>query len=226
MTHILVVEDEVRIAEFIERGLVAAGYTVTAVDSGRAGVQAALTGSYDLVILDLGLPDLDGFEVLEEIRGSGSPIPVIILTARDDVRTTVTGLRQGANDYMVKPFQFAELEARVELRLSEARGGTAAEAAPSLLVVGDVTLDLRTRRLQVAAVAHDLTAREFHLAETFLRQPGVVLSREELLNRVWGYDFAPGSNVVDVYVRHLRAKIGRARITTVRGAGYRFDPRA
>jgi len=159
--------------------------------------------------------------VLERLRGARVSTPVIILPARDSVRDTVAGLQGGADDYVTKPFQFAELLARVRLRLRDAsERGDGASAA--LLAHGDVTLDLRTRRVDVDGRTADLTAREFSLLEVFLRHPGQVLSREQLLGHVWGYDFDPTSNVVDVYVRALRRKIGPDRIETVRGAGYRL----
>jgi two-component system, OmpR family, copper resistance phosphate regulon response regulator CusR len=168
--------------------------------------------------LDIGLPGLDGFSVLRALREDGCPIPVIVLTARDSVQDTVAGLEGGADDYMPKPFRFEELLARVRLRLASHR-------TPELTVLshGDLQLDLRTRRAHVDGRTVDLSAREFALVETFLRHPGQVLTREQLLSHVWGYDFDPGSNVVDVYVRYLRRKLGAERIVTVRGMGYRLD---
>jgi len=153
--------------------------------------------------------------VLAELRSARSALPVIVLTARGDIADTVAGLEGGADDYMVKPFRFDELLARIRLRLQPDRSGES-----SLLRRGDLTLDLRTRRATVAGKLVDLTAREFTLAETFLRHPGQVLSREQLLSQVWGYDYDPVSNVVDVYIRYLRNKLGSDRITTVRGTGW------
>jgi DNA-binding response OmpR family regulator len=223
VAHILIVEDESRIADFVDRGLRAAGHVTSKAADGHTGLHRALGGDVDLVVLDLGLPDRDGLDVLRELRGSGSEVPVIVLTARGGVRDRVDGLTEGATDYVVKPFHFAELEARVALRLSEARRVTTpGGGGDTVLRVGDVTLDLLQRTLTVAGRDHDLTEREFHLAEALLRHAGQVLSREQLLNQVWGFDFAPGSNVVDVYVKQLRTKVGRERIETVRGAGYRF----
>ncbi|QKE83629.1 response regulator transcription factor [Arthrobacter sp. NEB 688] len=219
MSRILVVEDEQRIAAFVAKGLRAAGMVPTTVRTGREAVEHVLAGEVDLVVLDLGLPDQDGFGVLDRLRGSGSTVPVIILTARSSVEDTVAGLEGGADDYMSKPFRFEELLARIRLRLS----ASAAPATTSVLAHGRVTLDLRTRRAGVDGRDVDLSAREFALAETFLRHPGQVLSREQLLSRVWGYDFDPGSNVVDVYVRYLRTKLGASVIATVRGMGYRLD---
>ena len=217
MSRVLIAEDEPRIASFIEKGLRANGFsTSVAADGGAARAQAA-SGEFDLLVLDIGLPVLDGFEVLRRLRAERNPIPVIILTARDSVQDTVAGLEGGADDYMPKPFRFEELLARVRLRLATDR-----TAELTVLTCGDLSLDLRTRRARVGDATVDLSAREFALAETFLRHPGQVLAREQLLSHVWGYDFDPGSNVVDVYVRYLRRKIGADRIETVRGMGYRL----
>lgn len=219
MSQILIVDDENRIALFIAKGLKAAGYATVTVGTGAEAIDHACTNRYDLMVLDLGLPDMDGFSVLQEIRGSGVTMPVIILTARDSVHDTVAGLEQGADDYMAKPFRFEELLARVRLRL---RSEPAATTALPVLTAGGITLDLRTRRATIAGRSVELSAREFALAETFLRHPDQVLSREQLLDMVWGLDFDPGSNVVDVYVRYLRRKLGEAYIETVRGMGYRL----
>ena len=220
MSQILIVEDEPRIAAFIAKGLRSAGFTSLVESSGAAAVQLALAGDIDLVILDIGLPDIDGFEVLSRLRGQGVTIPVIMLTARSSVADTVAGLQSGADDYMPKPFSFDELLARIHLRLRPDAGGS--DASPMVLAHGDLSLDLRTRRASVAGRSVDLTAREFTLAEMFLRNPGHVLSREQLLSGAWGYDFDPGSNVVDVYVRYLRRKLGAEFFETVRGMGYRL----
>jgi len=221
VSSILVVEDEARISTFVEKGLTAAGYATTVVTDGRSALDYLATGSFDLVLLDVGLPGLDGFEVLRRFRAGGATTPVIMLTARTSVDDTVTGLDGGANDYLPKPFKFDELLARIRVRLREAGQQGAAE---TVLRHGEITLDLRARRITVDGTALDLSAREFGLAEQFLRHPDQVLSREQLLSRVWGFDFDPGSNVVDVYVRYLRAKIGADRIETVRGMGYRLAP--
>jgi two-component system, OmpR family, copper resistance phosphate regulon response regulator CusR len=219
VSSILVVEDEARISTFVEKGLTAAGYATTVVTDGRSALDYLATGSFDLVLLDVGLPGLDGFEVLRRFRAGGATTPVIMLTARTSVDDTVTGLDGGANDYLPKPFKFDELLARIRVRLREAGQQGAAE---TVLRHGEITLDLRARRITVDGTTLDLSAREFGLAEQFLRHPDQVLSREQLLSRVWGFDFDPGSNVVDVYVRYLRAKIGADRIETVRGMGYRL----
>lgn len=218
MTTILIAEDEPRIAAFVSRGLEAAGFTTVLVEDGAEALTAALGGNVDLVLLDVGLPTMDGFEVLRELRARGSAVPVIMLTARTSTRDTVDGLEAGANDYVRKPFTFDELLARVRSRLRET-------PAPSAMTIshGDVVLDILGRRATVDGKEVELSAREFSLAEQFLRSPGRVLSREQLLSRVWGLDFDPGSNVVDVYVRYLRAKLGVHHIVTVRGAGYRWE---
>lgn len=217
MNRILIAEDEERIASFVRKGLSANGFTTTVVADGRGVVDHASSGEFDLLVLDLGLPDMDGFTVLRMLRAARVAIPVIILTARDSVRDTVAGLEGGADDYVTKPFRFEELLARIRLRL---RSGADHSAEPTVLSSGDLSLDLRTRRARVADHTVDLTAREFTLLELFLRHPGQVLSREQILSHVWGYDFDPGSNIVDVYVRALRRKLGAERIATVRGMGY------
>ena len=221
MAQILLIEDEAGIASFVMKGLSAAGHQSTAVATGRDGLNHARTGGYDLVILDIGLPDIDGFEVLRTLRGEGHTVPVIMLTARSSVDDTVTGLESGADDYMPKPFRFEELIARVRLRLRAAQPA-AQGADPTQLQVDDLVLDVRSRQVDVDGRTVDLSAREFSLLETFMIHPGQVLSREQILSRVWGYDFDPGSNVVDVYVRYLRRKIGAERIQTVPRMGYRL----
>jgi DNA-binding response OmpR family regulator len=218
MNRILIVEDEARITSFLEKGLKANGFVTSVTGDAREGLERARSGGFDLVILDLGLPDRDGMEVLSELRETDSRTPVIILTARDGVTDTVRGLESGADDYVPKPFRFEELLARVRLRLRDQRA-----PEPTVLRAGDAALDLRTRRVTVEDRSVELTAREFALAETFFRHPGQVLSREQLLSHVWGYDYDPGSNVVDVYVGYLRKKLGEGRIVTVRGMGFRLE---
>lgn len=218
MSQILIVEDEPRIASFVAKGLRAAGFTTLVEPSGVAAVSLALTEELALILLDVGLPDIDGFEVLSRLRGQGVATPVIMLTARSSVADTVAGLQSGADDYVAKPFSFEELLARIQLRL---RAPAAADSA-TVLSHRDLSLDLRTRRAVIAGRQVDLTAREFTLVEMFLRNPAQVLSREQLLSGAWGYDFDPGSNVVDVYVRYLRGKLGAERFETVRGMGYRL----
>ena len=218
MNRVLIVEDEARITSFLEKGLRANGFVTSVAADAREGLARARTGGFDLVILDLGLPDRDGMDVLSDFRETDTRTPVIILTARDDVADTVRGLESGADDYVPKPFQFEELLARVRLRLRDKRA-----PEPTVLRAGDASLDLRTRRVTVGERSVELTAREFALAEMFFRHPGQVLSREQVLSHVWGYDYDPGSNVVDVYVGYLRKKLGEGRITTARGMGYRLE---
>lgn len=220
MTSILVVEDEPGISSFVAKGLTSAGYNVTVVDKGADAISGALGGDYSLIVLDIGLPDMDGFEILEQIRGQGATLPIIVLTARSSVEDTVSGLEQGADDYMSKPFRFEELLARIRLRLK-----TANSEDPTNMVqinVGGLHLDLRTRCATIDGEPVELSAREFTMLQAFMEHPDQVLSRSQLLDMVWGYDFDPGSNVVDVYVRYLRRKIGSERIVTVRGMGYRL----
>ncbi len=217
VSRILVAEDEQRISSFVERGLRSNGFTTTVVADGRGAVDLALSGEFDLLVLDIGLPLLDGYAVLHRLREQGSTIPIVVLTARDSITDTVAALEGGADDYMSKPFRFDELLARIRLRLRQDRA-----PETTTLTVGDLTLDLRTRRADVAGRTVELSAREFSLAETLMRNVDLVLSREQLLSHVWGYDFDPGSNVVDVYVRYLRRKLGADRIETIRGVGYRL----
>ena len=218
MSRVLIVEDEERIASFVQKGLRASGFTTLVAADGDEALAYLATEEFDLVILDLGLPGPDGFEVLRRFRGHDRTTPVVILTARDGVPATVEGLALGADDYITKPFSFEELLARVRARLRGDRRGD-----DNVLEVADCSLDLRTRMLTVDGTPTELSAREFALAESFFRHPGQVLSREQLLSRVWGYDYDPGSNVVDVYVGYLRRKLGGERIATVRGMGYRLE---
>jgi DNA-binding response OmpR family regulator len=221
MSHILIAEDESRIASFVEKGLRSHGYTTSIINNGLQVPNLVHAGGFDLLILDLGLPGKDGLRVLEELRGQGEKLPIIILTARDDIHDKVAGLEGGADDYVTKPFRFEELLARVRVRLRTST--TSAAQTEAILRAGDVVLDLRTRRVRVGERLVDLPAREFAMAEMFFRHPGQVLSREQLLDRVWGYDYDPGSNVVDVYVGYLRKKLGSHLIETVRGIGYRLN---
>jgi two-component system copper resistance phosphate regulon response regulator CusR len=217
MTRILIAEDEGQIVAFLQKGLRASGFSTTAVSDGISAVEMARDADFDLVILDLGLPDLDGREVLRRVRARGDRLPIIILTARDGVDDTVAGFEGGADDYVTKPFRFEELVARIRARLHDDVAGET-----TVLHAGGISLDLRTRRAMVEGRWVELTAREFALTETFLRHPDQVLSREQLLSHVWGYDYEPESNVVEVYIRYLRRKLGTDSIETVRGMGYRF----
>ncbi len=220
MHRILIAEDEPRIASFLEKGLRAHGLTTAVAADGNQVILMVQTGEFDLLILDLGLPGRDGLEILEELRGQGERLPIIILTARDDIKDKIAGLESGADDYITKPFRFEELLARVRARLRNITVSTVTH--DTVITVGNLVLDLRTRRIKVGDRTIDLPAREFTLAETFFRHPGQVLSREQLLDRVWGFDYNPGSNIVDVYVGYLRKKLGSELIETVRGMGYRL----
>ena len=220
MNRILIAEDEFRIAAFIEKGLRSHGFTTAIAGDAESATQMALSSGFDLLILDLGLPGKSGLEVLEELRGQGENFPVIILTARDDIQDKIAGFEAGADDYLTKPFRFEELLVRIKARL---RNSTASQTTDEMaLKIGDVVLDLRSRKVKVGTETIELPAREFTLAETFFRHPGQVMSREQLLDRVWGYDYDPGSNIVDVYVGYLRKKLGSDLIETVRGMGYRL----
>ena len=218
MSRILIAEDEARLASFLEKGLRASGFTTTTVGDGLSAQALASDTDFDLLILDLSLPRKDGLEVLRDLRAAGQRLPVIVLTARGDPHDRVEGLDTGADDYLPKPFHFEELVARIRVQL---RGGDPM-AEETQLRVGEVALDLRTRWASVSGDTVELSAREFELLRTFLQHPNQVLSREQLLARVWGYDYDPGSNVVDVYVGYLRKKLGQERFETVRGVGYRF----
>lgn len=224
MPRILIAEDDRGISDFISRGLRGEGYECDVVEAGPNAFAAARSGDYDLVILDLGLPHMDGADVLEQLRALGVRIPIIVLTARTNIEDRVRSLEGGADDYMPKPFQFAELAARVRLRLPRPGTGSANEEDSMVLTHGDMTLDLRAQRVQLGGKWKDLSRRETALLEAFLRHPNEVLSRAQLLEMVWEIGFDPGSNVVDVYVRTLRKKVGSQRIETVRGSGYRLAP--
>ena len=220
MSAILIAEDEPRIAAFVAKGLAANGFSTVVVDNGVSAAALARDEDFSLMVLDLGLPGKGGMAVLAELRQRGERMPVVILTARDEIDATIAGFETGADDYMTKPFRFEELLARIRARLRVDR-----LEEPTMLRVGDIVLDLRTRRVSSGGQTVELTAREFALAETFLRHPDQVLSRQQLLSAVWGYDFDPGSNVVDVYVRYLRRKLGPSVIETVRNMGYRLAVR-
>jgi DNA-binding response OmpR family regulator len=224
--RILVVEDEHAIADFIERGLRSEGYAVTSKHDGESGLAEALTGDYALVLLDVLLPAKNGLEVLKELRARESDVPVVLLTARGEIEQKVEGLDLGANDYVVKPFSFDELLARIRAHL---RRPGQREAA--MLEVGDLKLDFRTREVQRDGHDVRLTAREFELLAYLMRHTNQVLSRSQILNAVWGYDYDPGTNVLEVYIGYLRKKLeagdGPVPIETVRSAGYRLlAPRA
>ena len=219
--RILVVEDERTLAGFVEQALEAEGYAVTLAHDGESAEAEALSGDYGLVLLDVMLPGKSGLEVLDSIRARRPELPVIVLTARGAIEQRVEGLDRGANDYVTKPFSFEELLARVRAHL---RSSTQREA--SVLEAGDLRLDLRTRRVERDGREVRLTAREFELLAYLLRHPDQVLSREQILNAVWGFDFDPGTKVLEVYIGYLRRKLGDdddgAPIETVRNVGYRL----
>jgi two-component system, OmpR family, response regulator len=219
--RVLVVEDEEKMATLLQRGLREEGYAVDVASDGREALWLATENGYDAIVLDIMLPDVDGFEVCRKLRESGRWSPVLMLTARGGVADRVTGLDAGADDYLTKPFSFAELLARLRALLRRA-----AAERPAVLRVGDLELDPATRRVVRNGASVDLTPREFALLEFFMRHPGEVLSRTRLTEHVWDFAFEGDSNVVDVYVRYLREKVdrpfGRDSIETVRGAGYRL----
>jgi DNA-binding response OmpR family regulator len=219
--RILVIEDERTLAGFIEQALHAEGYAVTVAHDGENGELLAVTGDYALVLLDLMLPGKGGLDVLDAIRARMPELPVIVLTARAAVEQKVQGLDRGANDYVTKPFSFEELLARVRAHL---RGPTQRES--SVLDAAGIRVDLRTRRVERDGHEVHLTAREFEVLAYLVRHPDQVLSREQILNAVWGFDFDPGTKVLEVYVGYLRRKLGDAGgsdpIETVRNVGYRL----
>lgn len=217
MARILIAEDDPLISSFLEKGLRASGYVTQVVDDGEQATQMSLNDSFDLLILDMGLPEREGFQVLQDLRAQGKPVPVLVLTGRPELRDAVACLDVGADDYMTKPFRFEELLARVRARL-RSQGTTQA----TVLKEGSLRLDVRTRRAKVGDREVDLTSREFALLEMFMRHPDQVLSREQLLSDVWGYFFDPGTNLVNVYVGSLRKKLGEDVIETLRGVGYRL----
>jgi two-component system, OmpR family, response regulator MprA len=217
--HLLLIEDDARIADFVRRGLIYEGFNVEVAPDGESGLAAARDRPPDLVILDWMLPGLDGLEVLRRLRAADDT-PVLMLTAKDSVSDRVQGLEAGADDYLVKPFHFEELLARVRAMLRR----RAAEPEPSVLRFGDLELNTSTRQAKRDNRIVDLTAKEYELLEYFLRQPRQVLTREQIYDRVWGYDFGGESNIIEVYVRYLRGKLeagGESRlIQTIRGVGY------
>jgi heavy metal response regulator len=217
--HVLVVEDEEKVASFLRRGLEAEGYAVEIARDGEIALSRAMADQYDAVILDVMLPKRDGFSVLRELRQRGSPVPVLLLTARSAVEDKVAALDTGADDYLTKPFDFAELLARLRALLRRGRA-----AAQTVLQLADLSLDPATRTVTRGSCRIDLTAREYALLELFLRNPGRVLSRAMIAQRVWGVSFDTFTNVIDVYVNYLRRKIDSGSevklLHTVRGAGY------
>lgn len=219
--RVLIVEDELRMASLIRRGLTQEGLSVDVAISGEEALWMASATEYDAIVLDVMLPGISGFETCRRLRTSGVWAPVLMLTARDSVEDRVAGLDMGADDYVVKPFAFAELLAR--LRALVRRGDP---ERPSVLEVGELRLDPATRRVWRSDTEIKLSSKEFAVLETFMRRPDEVLTRLHLLEHAWDFAYDNKSNIVDVYIRHLRHKIdrpfGRASLETVRGAGYRL----
>jgi len=213
--NLLIVEDEERVASFLDKGLRAHGYTVEWVQTGQDALRRLTDPGISLVILDLGLPDVDGLDVLDNLRQRGSAVPVLVLTARGRIGDRVKGLNLGADDYLGKPFAFEELLARVQANLRPR-----AAVSPSVLQAGSIRVDLLRREAAAGGRAVRLSARELSLLQAFAGHPGQVLSRQELLSMAWGMDFDPQTNLVDVYVGYLRRKLGDSIIETIRGAGY------
>jgi DNA-binding response OmpR family regulator len=220
--RVLIIEDDEGIVRFLERGLAAHGHSTVSADNGEDGVILARDESVELILLDIMLPLMDGHRVLERIRLRRPEVPVLMLTARDDLRNKVDALDAGADDYLTKPFDLEELLARLRALTRRAD-----QPQGSKIVAGDLKVDLRSRRVWRGDKLVDLSSREFALLEYLMRHPGQVLSRQQILSAVWDYDFDPGSNVVDVYVSYLRNKLDRrgepSLIQTVRGSGYRFE---
>jgi DNA-binding response OmpR family regulator len=217
--HVLLIEDDQRVREIVERGLGDRGFTCSCAPDGESGLDLVAELDVDLLLLDLILPDMHGLEILGQVRAMKPELPVVALTALDDTGSKVGGLDAGADDYITKPFSIEELAARVRARLRRREKGGPLKA-------GSLTLDLAAHRVLLDDQEVHLSARELGLLSTFMEQPGEILSRDDLLQKVWGLDFDPGSNVVDVYVRSLRRKIGSGFIETVRGEGYTFAPPA
>ena len=223
--RVLLVEDDQRIVDFVQRGLKAEGYVVEVARSGLEAIALGSEGKFQVIILDLGLPDLNGRQVCEHLRNNGVGTPILMLTARDTVQDKVTGLRSGADDYMTKPFAFEELLARIEVLMR--RGGGDIKTETKEFRIADLILNLETHEVRRGETLIDLTPKEFALLECFMRMPGKVLSRTRILEQVWGYSADPLTNVVDVYIRQLRRKIDDdydpKLLKTVRGYGYKMD---
>ncbi|HEY9174341.1 MAG TPA: response regulator transcription factor [Verrucomicrobiae bacterium] len=220
---VLVVEDEKKIASFVRKGLEAAGFAVEVAQRGDEGYTLATTRPYDALVLDIMLPGRDGLSILRNLRERKIPLPVILLTARSELNERLEGLNLGADDYLTKPFHIEELIARLHAVTRRATG-----ASQSILAVADLTMNLLTREVLRAGQRIELTTREFSLLEHLMRSPGRVLTRVEIVERVWDYNFDPGTNLVDVYIQRLRKKVDGEfpvkLIETIRGVGYRIRP--
>jgi two-component system, OmpR family, response regulator len=224
--RLLIVEDDATIADFVAKGLTEAAFAVDVAADGARGLELAMSGTYDAAIVDVMLPQIDGLTLIDRMRARGVRTPVLILSARRTVDDRVRGLQAGGDDYLTKPFAFAELLARVQALIRRSTGAT----EPTRLTIGDLALDLLTRRAERAGRALDLRPREFALLEYLMRNPGRVLSKTMILSHVWGYNFNPGTNVVDVLVSRLREKVDKdfepKLLHTVRGVGYVLELRA
>jgi two-component system OmpR family response regulator len=220
---VLVVEDEKKIASFVRKGLEAQGFVVDVSNHGDEGFALATTRPYDVAILDIMLPGRDGLSILRNLRERKNPLPVILLTARSELNERLEGLNLGADDYLTKPFHIEELVARLHAVTRRAAGGS-----PSILTVADLSLNLLTRKVTRDGTPVELTVREFALLEHLMRSPGRVLTRVEICERVWEYNFDPGTNLVDVYIQRIRKKVDGdfpdKLIETIRGVGYRIRP--
>lgn len=223
--RVMLVEDDRRIADFVERGLKAEGYSVEVARSGQHAIDLGSGGEFQAIILDIGLPDVNGRDVCEKLRLNGVETPILMLTARDTVQDKVTGLRSGADDYMTKPFAFEELLARIEVLMRRRSGEIKLDSKE--LQIADLLLNVDTHEVRRGDNVIDLTPKEFALLECFMRMPGKVLSRTRILEQVWGYSSDPLTNVVDVYIRQLRRKIDDdyelKLLKTVRGYGYKME---
>ena len=225
IVKVLVIEDEKKIASFVRKGLEAEGFVVELCYRGDEGYTLATTRPYDVLVLDIMLPGRDGLSILRNLRDRKMPLPVILLTARNELNERLEGLNLGADDYLAKPFFIEELIARIHAVTRRASG-----AVQSILSVSDLTVNLLTREVKRGGVAIDLTPREFSLLEHLLRSPGRVLTRVQICEQVWNYDFDPGTNLVDVYIQRLRKKVDADAavklIETIRGVGYRIKPQS
>ena len=220
MNRILLAEDEPKISAFVKKGLEANGFTVEVASHPKTILDMAFSEQFDLMLLDLGLPSKDGLTILEELRRQRINLSIIILTARDDIKDKVSGLEGGADDYVTKPFRFEELLARIRLRLRNNLNNFT--SVPMKLQSGNIVLDLRSRQVYLDHKLIELSNTEFMLLEIFVSHKGQVMTRQQLLDHVWGYSYDPGSNIVDVYIGYLRKKLGKNIIATVRGIGYRW----
>ncbi|HOX01987.1 MAG TPA: response regulator transcription factor [Candidatus Paceibacterota bacterium] len=219
--RVLVIEDEKKIASFVRKGLEAEGFVVEVAHHGDEGYALATSRPYDALVLDIMLPGRDGLSILRNLRERKVPLPVILLTARSELNERLEGLNFGADDYLTKPFYIEELIARVRAVTRRATGAT-----QGILTAGDLSMNLLTREVKRAGAAIELTPREFTLLEHLTRSPGRILTRAQICEQVWGYDFDPGTNLVDVYIQRLRKKVDADApvklIETIRGAGYRL----